>query len=136
MPSFAVSTLPSYVKVLVVDDSQELRRLFSRMFDRSQFQVRLAVDGQDAIHALEFEMPDMMILDVNMPHLSGLDVLRYIRQKPGGNQVKVIMLTGDVYAQHEPEAKLADLFLIKPVSIRQLVTYIEQITGIQTLPQR
>jgi CheY-like chemotaxis protein len=119
-------------KVLVVDDSQELRRLFSRMFNRNQFQVRLAVDGKDAVSALEFEMPDLVILDVNMPHLSGLEVMRYIRQKRGGDQVKVIMITGDVYAQFEPEAKLADLFLMKPVSIRQLLTYVEDITGIKS----
>ena len=112
----------SLKKVLIVDDNPDLRFIFARTFDRRHFSVHVAVDGVEAIESLQAELPDVLILDVNMPRLSGFDVLRYVRQNQRTKDVKVVLVTGNCMAIQEPEAKYADLLLIKPVNIDDLVT--------------
>lgn len=108
--------------VLVVDDNPDLRTVFSRAFNRQDFAVRMAADGCEAIASLDESPPDVMILDLNMPNLDGMGVLKHLRARPGGEDVKVIVVTGNPIAASTPEAQMADLVLIKPVDLRELVT--------------
>lgn len=117
------NTLASSLKtVLIVDDNPDLRIIFARSFDRRHFLVHVAMDGAEAIERLKEELPDVLILDINMPKLSGFDVLRYVRQNQHTKDIKVILVTGNCMAMQEPEAEHADLLLIKPVNIDDLVT--------------
>ncbi|MBZ0284508.1 MAG: response regulator [Anaerolineae bacterium] len=114
-------------KVLVVDDNPDLRAIFARTFDRRHFLVEVAVDGVDAIEHLKTELPDVLILDLNMPRLSGFDVLRYVRENQRTKDVKVIIVTGNCIAMQAPEVEFADLLLIKPVSIVDLMTFAQRL---------
>lgn len=116
-------------RVLIADDNQDLRRIFARTFDQRNFQVDTADDGATTLQNLRRGLPDVLILDVNMPEASGFDVLRHVRQIPGGKNVKVIMVTGNDMATHSPEAEAADLLLIKPVNIMDLVTLAQRLTS-------
>jgi chemosensory pili system protein ChpA (sensor histidine kinase/response regulator) len=117
----------SLKKVLIVDDNPDLRAIFARTFDRRHFLVEVAVDGVDAIERLQTELPDVLILDVNMPRLSGFDVLRYVRQNQKTKDIKVVVVTGNCMAIQAPEAEYADLLLVKPVDITELVTLAQRL---------
>jgi len=118
-------------KVLVVDDNPDLRAIFARAFDRRHFAVQVAIDGGEAIDYLKTELPDVLILDLNMPKVSGFDVLNYVRQNQNTKDVKVIIVTGNCMAMQAPEAEFADLLLIKPVSIIDLVTFAQRLIPAQ-----
>ena len=114
-------------RVLIAEDDKELRTIFARIFSRREFDVHLAADGKETLAALEQMLPDILILDVNMPYISGLDVLAYIRANHNMENLKVIVVTGNATANQSPEASLADLFLIKPVNTHDLVVLAQRL---------
>jgi len=114
-------------RVLIAEDDINLRTLFAKIFTRREFEVILAVDGQAAIDAVEQTLPDILILDINMPFVSGLDVLTYIRASQRLKHLKIIVVTGNATAYQSPESGLADLFLIKPVSTHDLVVLAQRL---------
>lgn len=110
-------------RVLIAEDNPDLRQIFAHVFLHHRFVVEMARDGAEAMACLaDQQPPDVMILDVNMPHLSGLEVLAYIRQTPHLKALKVIVVTGNSVAMDHPDAQQADLFLLKPISINELIT--------------
>ncbi len=114
-------------KVLIVDDNPDLRTIFARTFDPLYFDVHVASDGMEALEHLQADLPDVLILDINMPRLSGFDVLRQVRANQTTKDVKVVVVTGNVTAMQAPEAEYADLLLIKPVNINELVTLAQRL---------
>lgn len=117
-------------KVLIVDDNPDLRVIFARTFDRKHFSVNMATDGQHAIDSLKEEIPDVLILDINMPRLNGFEVLKYVRQNQQTKHVKVVVVTGNYMAMQAPEAEYADLLLIKPVDISDLITLAQRLVPV------
>lgn len=120
------------LKVLIAEDNMDLRIIFARAFDRRYFSVRVAADGAEAIASLKGALPDVLILDINMPKVSGVDVLRYLHQQPGAKDVKVVVVTGNTMAMQMPEAEYADLFLIKPVRLADLITLAQRLVTTAT----
>lgn len=120
----------SLKKVLVVDDNADLRTIFARVFDHNHFSVHIAVDGIEALELIEAEPPDILILDVNMPRLNGFEVLRLVRENPQAQHTKIVLVTGNTIAVQAPEAEAADLLLIKPVSIDDLIRLSRRLTAV------
>lgn len=109
-------------RVLIAEDNEDLRTIFARTFDKRHFEVNVAKDGVIAMQMLEGALPDVLILDVNMPNMSGFEVLRRVRDSERMRAIKIVLVTGNCMAIHSPEAELADLVLIKPVNIGDLIT--------------
>src|SRR5690349_20167418 len=109
--------------VLIAEDNTDLREIFAQVFTFHDFNVRVAHDGQAALACLEAELPDVLVLDINMPRLSGFDVLAFIRRRTSIKQVKIIVVTGSMLAMQSPEAEYADLFLVKPVAVHDLIEF-------------
>ena len=118
--------------VLIVEDNQDLRTIFARAFHPSHYAVQVAEDGVTALKLLEAELPDIMILDTDMPRLSGLDVLQYVRNNQQLKHVKTIVVTGNLQAVHMPEANYADLLLTKPIDISDLIALAQRLTAVPT----
>lgn len=114
-------------KVLIVDDNPDLRVIFARTFDRKHFAVQVATDGVQAIESLKTDLPDILILDINMPRLNGFEVLKFVRQNQRTKDIKVVVVTGNYMAMQAPEAEYADLLLIKPVDIADLITLTQRL---------
>ena len=121
------ATADNKKKVLIAEDNRDLREIFSHTFNPRSFSVKVAVDGREALSQLEQEIPDILILDVNMPYMTGLEVLTRVRQDARMKHMKVIVVTGNAMATHAPEAELADLFLVKPVNIVDLMTFAQRL---------
>jgi CheY-like chemotaxis protein len=116
-------------RVLIAEDDLDLRDIFSRAFAKRCYDVQVARDGQETLECLNLDSPDVLLLDINMPRVSGLDVLTYIHQRPELRDIKIIVITGSTKAVYAPQIEYADLLLTKPVSLRDLADYAETLTA-------
>ncbi|PKW10099.1 two-component system, OmpR family, response regulator PrrA [Streptomyces sp. 1222.5] len=107
--------------VLVVDDDAAIRRSLERGLRLNGFAVRTAADGAEALHAIRDAPPDVLVLDVSMPGLSGIEVCTRLRDE--GRDLPVLMLS----ALDETADRIAGLqaggddYLVKPFALRELV---------------
>lgn len=108
-------------KILIVEDNNDLQFIFSWVFRHKGHIIEGLRNGQDALDYLEFYTPDILLLDINLPGATGIEIALYARSQPRFNQTKIIFVTGNSMYQHSPEAELADLFLLKPVDAPMLV---------------
>lgn len=109
--------------VLVVDDDADIRDLVAFKLQRAGLQVVVASDGNSALDAMTEHLPDVILLDVMMPGLSGLDVLRHIRQDEHLEALRVVLLTArsrDVDIDNGFSGG-ADDYVTKPFSPRELL---------------
>lgn len=104
---------------LVVEDDEKLATIFSKAFEMAQFQVEIARDGQIALNQLAAIIPEVVILDLHLPYVSGIDILHQIRQEARLAKCRVVIVTADLF-RAEPLRTEADLVLIKPISFNQL----------------
>jgi DNA-binding response OmpR family regulator len=111
------------MKILVVDDDSDLRNLIAYALRHAGYLVVEAADGPAALVAFESEQPALVVLDVNLPRLSGFEVCKQIRQAPKGAETPVMMLT--VRNSEEDLVQGLDLgaddYLTKPFSPRTLL---------------
>ncbi len=111
-------------KILVVDDEQTLLNTVRAYLEKEGYAVQTAVDGRTALHIFRDFQPDLMVLDIMLPEIDGLELLRQIRQS---SDVYVIMLT----ARADETDKIvgltlgADDYVTKPFSPRELVARVK-----------
>ena len=103
------------VNVLIVEDNYDLQMLFATVFKRAGYEVTVASDGYEACHYLLHELPQVMILDINIPGPSGLDIARFVRESEQEGHVIMIVVTANHAAKYADEIKFVDMFLEKPV---------------------
>ncbi|HYA25149.1 MAG TPA: response regulator [Terriglobales bacterium] len=82
------------MKVLVIDDSKFQRLAIQRALVRAGYDVATAGDGEEGLHAASASHPDVIVLDMLLPRISGIDVLRTLRREAKTRTVPVIVLTG------------------------------------------
>ncbi len=101
---------------LVVDDSKVIRTVARRILEDLEFLVDEAEDGAKALDACKNSMPDVVLLDWNMPNMDGIEFLRNLRKSPGGNEPKVIFCTtiNDMAQIQEAITTGADEYIMKP----------------------
>jgi chemosensory pili system protein ChpA (sensor histidine kinase/response regulator) len=90
--------------VMVVDDSVTVRKVTSRLLERHGMNVLTAKDGVDAMLLLEEHMPDVMLLDIEMPRMDGFDLTRNIRDMAATATLPIIMITSRTAAKHRERA--------------------------------
>ncbi|MCA0899820.1 MULTISPECIES: hybrid sensor histidine kinase/response regulator [Microbulbifer] len=90
--------------VMVVDDSVTVRKVTTRFLEREGFQVITAKDGQDAIIQLQDVIPDVMLLDIEMPRMDGFEVARNIRSSSRLRDIPIIMITSRTGKKHRDHA--------------------------------
>jgi CheY-like chemotaxis protein len=105
--------------VLIVEDDEDLSNIFASTLESSGFEVGIAKNGRIALEQLAQTTPDLVILDMHLPQISGAQVLEHIRSDERLANVRVIVTTADARMGESLEDQ-ADLVLIKPVSFQQL----------------
>ncbi len=113
-------------RVLIVDDEEMIVRTVKAYLDREGFKTYTAADGEEAIRSFEEKGPDLIVLDLMLPKLSGLEVTRRIRST---SRVPIIMLTAKA-AEADRVVGLelgADDYVVKPFSPRELVARIRAV---------
>lgn len=101
---------------LVVDDSSVIRKVARRILESLNFQILEAEDGEQAIEACRRELPDVILLDWNMPRMDGYEFLRALRRMPGGDGPKVVFCTTENDVAHIARALHAGAneYIMKP----------------------
>jgi CheY-like chemotaxis protein len=104
---------------LVVEDNREIARFISLVLSQVGFLVDIAGDGQVALDTITATAPDLVVLDLNIPKITGVEVLRRIRADERLAHTKVVVVSANPHMIDE-SYDLADLVLQKPVSYSQL----------------
>lgn len=105
-------------RILVVDDEATMRLMCRSVLESDGFEVLEADDGEQALRVIESEAPELVLLDAMMPNLPGIEALEHIRRTPNGQQVPILMVTGQVDDQTINaafEAGASD-FIAKPIN--------------------
>ena len=118
--------------ILVADDEPHIGRIIKMKLEQGPFKVSIVYDGQEAIEFINTGEPvDLVLLDLMMPKLSGLDVLRQVREQDRFKTLPCIILTAGGDAKHERDALAlgATQFLTKPFSPKKLYALVARLTG-------
>src|SRR6516225_6194388 len=116
-------------RVLIVDDDPDIQRLVSYNLSQAGFQVLSASTGRTALDSVQKQPPDLIILDIMMPDVDGMEVCRTLRQRENSRRIPIIMLT----ARSEEIDRVvgfelgADDYVMKPFSPRELVLRVKSI---------
>lgn len=109
-------------KAFVVDDTRATAEELAKMLNLLNIESVICLGSREALQKLATTLPDFMTLDVNMPGVSGIEVLRYIRRDPRTATLPIIIISSDAQTQHQAVALAAgaNIFLAKPVSFEHL----------------
>lgn len=115
--------------VLIIDDSETIRQRVAGALEAAGFAVTMARDGIEGLEQIEKQQPNMVILDVNMPRLNGLDMLERIDVK--SRNLPVLLLTTEVQPSLIARAKKAGAkgWMVKPVNVEQLLETVRRTIG-------
>jgi CheY-like chemotaxis protein len=112
---------------LIVEDYVDIRTLFRMALENDGFTVLTAPSVNTALAILETQTPEVVLLDVNMPERPGTDVLIYINMTPRLAKIKKVVITADPLQEDRVEELGIDLFLVKPVDIRELSRLVQRL---------
>jgi chemosensory pili system protein ChpA (sensor histidine kinase/response regulator) len=114
---------------LVVDDSLSARRALAQFIEDAGFMVRTAKDGLEAIEMIDSERPDLLLVDMEMPRMNGLELTSHVRANAVTRHLPVIMITSRSTDKHRREAKVAGVtvYLTKPFAEDELLEHIGQV---------
>lgn len=117
--------------ILSVDDSASMRQMVKMTLANEGYQVVEAADGREGLQKAQAGGVDMILTDLNMPHMDGLSMIRAIRALPTGKGVPIIFLTTEATEAKKAEAKAAGAtaWLVKPFKPEQLLTVTRKVLG-------
>ena len=119
----------SQPKILVVDDEKPILEAIQYNLEKSGFRVLTAMDGEQALERCQRELPDLVILDLMLPKMDGLEVCRHVRQDPKTRRIPILMLSikSDEMDKVVGLELGADDYLTKPFSPRELVARVKAV---------
>lgn len=130
-----LSPVPRRSRVLVADDTESVRSLFRKLLITDGHDVIMAADGAAALEAVQRHQPDVILLDIGMPTLDGLEVCRRLKSDPATRLTPVVMVTGqtDLSDRIRGIEAGADEFLSKPVHPHELRARVRSLTRMKHL---
>ena len=113
-------------RILVVEDNEMNRDMLARRLERRGFHVSIAVDGSEGIQKARMEMPDLILMDLNLPEIDGLEATTTLKQDRNTSRIPVIALTAHAMVTDKENAMRAgcDDFATKPIEFNGLLAKI------------
>jgi chemosensory pili system protein ChpA (sensor histidine kinase/response regulator) len=113
-------------QVMVVDDSLTVRKFTSRLLEREGYRVITAKDGLDALDKLKDSVPDVMLVDIEMPRMDGFDLTRNVRGDPRTLGIPIIVISSRTAEKHRSRAAAlgVNAFIGKPFPEAELLEHI------------
>ncbi len=117
--------------VMVVDDSLTVRKITGRLLSREGYQVVSAKDGLDGLQVLNEAIPDVILLDIEMPRMDGFEFAKTVRADARTRHIPIIMITSRTAEKHQARAKElgVDVYLGKPYQEEELLGHIKRLTA-------
>jgi DNA-binding response OmpR family regulator len=126
-----MNTQKKRIKILIADDEECIREFLSYMLEKEGFVAEGAADGKEALEKIALDKPDIIILDVVMPRMDGLEVCKRLRENPDTRGIPIIFFS----AQVRVDSVLQDLpgaaikYIKKPGEMEYLLAQIEELVG-------
>ena len=124
-----MSSLAEPIKILVVEDNEDVRNIVTVYLRSKGFQVVEALDGRAGLDMVETERPDLVLFDVLLPKLDGIEAIKLLKKMPGGASLPIVMMSA-ILQHRDIQAELASLgisaFLQKPFQVRELLETINK----------
>lgn len=120
--------------VLIADDEPNIVAALEYLMEKEGYRVLIARNGEEALQQVEAHMPDLVLLDVMMPVISGYEVCGKMRERPEWRQIKIVMLSakGREAEVSKGLSTGADLYVTKPFSTRELLDKVREMLQRQT----
>lgn len=117
--------------IMTVDDSSSVRQMVSFTLRGAGYRTIEAVDGMDALSKLDTSPVNMVITDLNMPNMDGIELIRRLRGQSSCKFIPIIMLTTESQAEKKQEGKAAGAtgWIIKPFKPEQLLAVVKKVLG-------
>jgi len=114
--------------VLHIEDNEYNRKIVRQLLSRTPFRLLEAVDGEEGLRVAQRELPDLILMDVQLPKLSGLDATRLLRADPRTAQIPLVVVTSFALSGDDRRAidAGASAYLAKPYSPRDLMALINR----------
>ncbi len=134
IPSEAIDRVEQERVIVVADDSISVRKFVGRMLEKNGYRVKLAADGLEAAELVSQHGCHLIITDLEMPRMTGYELMVQMRQSPSTRRIPVMVVTSRAGAKHRDRAMKegASAFLTKPVQEDQLIAAVEQVMGTET----
>jgi chemosensory pili system protein ChpA (sensor histidine kinase/response regulator) len=131
IPADAIDRVDQERVVVIVDDSISVRKFVGRMLEKNGYRVKLAADGLEAAELITQQGCHLVITDLEMPRMTGYELMAQLRQNPITRRIPVMVVTSRAGAKHRDRAlkEGATSFLTKPVQEDQLLFAVEQLIG-------
>lgn len=116
-------------KVLTIDDTKTLRMALAMTLTEAGHEVVEAVDGKHGLEVYDQEAPDVIITDLNMPVMDGIEFVRECRSRPDGTRVPIIILTTETSSELKMEGRRAGAtgWMVKPYNPEKLLSIIDRV---------
>lgn len=116
-------------RVMTVDDSATVRQVLKMTLSKAGYDVVEAIDGADALNKLSADSVDMLVTDLNMPNVDGIDLIQQVRRKPGNRFMPIIMLTTVSQPEMKTAGKAAGAsgWITKPFNPDQLLAVVRMV---------
>jgi chemosensory pili system protein ChpA (sensor histidine kinase/response regulator) len=131
IPSDAIDRVEQERVIVIADDSISVRKFVGRMLEKNGYRVKLAADGLEAAELVSQHGCHLVITDLEMPRMTGYELMTQLRQSPTTRRIPVMVVTSRAGAKHSDRAlkEGASAFLTKPVQEDQLLAAVEQLMG-------
>ncbi len=115
--------------IMTADDSSSIRQMVSFTLGQAGYDIVEAVDGRDALNKLDGAGVNMLITDLNMPNMDGIELIRQTRAKPEYKFIPIVMLTTESQAEMKQKGKQAGAtgWIVKPFKPEQLVSVVKKV---------
>jgi chemosensory pili system protein ChpA (sensor histidine kinase/response regulator) len=135
IPTDAIDRVEQERVIVIADDSISVRKFVGRMLEKNGYRVKLAADGLEAAELVTQHGCHLVITDLEMPRMTGYELMAQLRQSPATKRIPVMVVTSRAGAKHRDRAlkEGATAFLTKPVQEDQLLAAVEQLMGTETV---
>lgn len=122
------------IKILIIDDENEYSFLLKRNLERRSYKVLVASDGKKGLQLARRHKPNLIFLDIMMPGMNGIEVLKNLKENVDTLSIPVVMLTGreDEQTKQMAASLYNEDYLVKPIDVEELHARIEKILGRRT----